>query len=444
MSVNTYSIILNTICFVTLVFNLSPTINALLFLFVSLSCFIFFGKEFGKYSSARGLFALFWFGSIALSCLRIHPLQTEWQNKTIISLGLVFPAFMTGYSFYESLSKKSSKNTKEKKIKIDTYYKPIVFLGILIVIAFLLDCFYSKNVPIFNRSSMSAYATFGMPMVHYLTVSAGFYPTLIFCYCRNKEVSISNEPILLGLSVFSFLVPIFIVSRQLLLFEVFLFICAWLLYERQSINITKILTVKRIIIALVLALLTVCLYLVISASRNQNEYYLTQVFALPSVPSKLGMTGWQSYLYVAFNYDNFNYLVNHLRSFSYGANTFAPIIALLQLKSFIPDNFVSLNGLMLLPTYTTYPIAYSGYRDFGIAGVALSLLLIGVVTSAVERKTEVTSSIVYNCIYYLVLYSLVFCFFSNMFANTTIWVYAILLLFVELAANLLNKAEKKR
>ncbi|WEV42678.1 oligosaccharide repeat unit polymerase [Bifidobacterium sp. ESL0682] len=122
---------------------------------------------------------------------------------------------------------------------------------------------------------------------------------------------------------------------------------------------------------------------------------------------------------------------------------FSPVIALLKLKHFVPASFVSSNGLMLLPTFTTYPIVCFGYRDLGIIGVIVSLFLIGAVALIAEKKAKEGTAITYHVIYYLVLYSLVFCFFSNMFANSTIWVYVILLLFMEMAARLLARREMK-
>ncbi|WEV42227.1 hypothetical protein OZX57_01675 [Bifidobacterium sp. ESL0682] len=201
MWVNILSVVTSTLGFVLLALRLPSFVNALVFLAVSFFCFISFGKAIGRFITARGIFALFWFGSIALSCLRIHPMQTAWSYKTIIALAFVFPAFIAGYILCELLFAKFGKSSDKIEISAGYYYRPLIALGILIIIAFLMDCLYSKDIPLFAKN-MAAYKTFGMPMVHYLTVSVGFYPALVLCYCREKEVSIFKEPVLLGFSIF--------------------------------------------------------------------------------------------------------------------------------------------------------------------------------------------------------------------------------------------------
>lgn len=397
----------------------SGPVSTFLFLFVAISSFIVYRNTYSTPLNAKGLFSLIWFGSISLACLRIHPNQVEWSYITWLCIAVVYPVFTIGFN----LSSISNIN-RTNRHTIDYDKKSIItiltYFSILIEISFVADILFSKGIPIIS-SSMSAYKDFGMPYVHYITVSSGLFPGLTYICFKVTNLSFTKNKILIFQTVFISMIPFLIVSGQLIILEFIILFFAFVIYgqKEQKISYFKLLVTGFVIILI---------YIVyVALFRKQNSLYLISTFNLPGNPNKIEVSLWRLYLYIAFNFDNFNYLVDHLTSFSYGLNTFNPVLVFTAAKGLIPDSLINNEAFRLLPTYNTYPFIYDGYRDFGVSGIVFNVLFIGILSGSIEHNARTKISPFNGILYCLLLYSICICFFISEFSQPVFWVYVAIL-----------------
>ena len=90
----------------------------------------------------------------------------------------------------------------------------------------------------------------------------------------------------------------------------------------------------------------------------------------------------QPYIYIANNYDNFDCLVKNLPKFSYGLRMLFPFVSLTGLK-FVMPNLVPATVYLTSTELTTFTMFYDAYYDFGVIGVFVIALLIGVVAKVI-------------------------------------------------------------
>lgn len=402
-----------------------PVLAGVAAIFLGLVYFIKRGKINGSLINARGLFALSWMVSTGMSMLRIHPNQTVWTPITSLCIAIALPSIFAGYVLRCRSKKKRAIARHLKKAdgpsnRLEAMY-PIC---IVVILGLICDTIYSHELPVFSKS-MSAYMDFGMPKVHYVTVFCCVVPALYFCLCKTAKVKLIENKLLFAFTIFCSIIPFLIVSRQLLLLELVLLVLSVLVFAHKEDTLK---------VSWIFAALSCCLVLwfLLSSFRNQSSAYLIEVFNLPHGLSNFQTSLWQLYLYIAFNFDNFNYLAGHLGSLSFGANAAFPILALSGTKGLVPAALLSSEGLRALPTYTTYPFIEPAFRDFGFFGVMLYSVAIGYFTAVVENAARTTADPVFHVIYYLTLYSLVISFFTSEFAQPVFWVYILLLLLTKL------------
>ena len=429
--------------------------SALLFLFILLSncielmarpigfltialgliCFKTYGKYYGSLINAKGLMSSSWIVSIGLSLIRIHPDQTEWSLMTMLCVSAALPLFMFGYSTYLHFQQYHSRKIATENYSAtdsDAFRFILLIWCLLVTLGLGADCIYSKGLPVFGESQ-SAYMSFGMPYVHYLTVSCCFLPSLCFCYLKLAQIKLLHDKTLFAFVFFCSIVPILIVSRQLMLLELILFTMTYFIFGRKE----NLITLGKICVLLLVVLV---LWMLLSSFRNQSAAYLASVFDLPLTTSNNEISFWQLYLYISFNFDNFNYLINNLSQFSFGANTAFPLLVLTASKGLVSPDLLSTNGLMSLPTFNTYPFIAPAYRDFGFLGVVLYSFFIGYFSCCIEMKARRFNNPFIHLGYYLVLYSLTISFFVSEFAQPVFWIYVLLLF----AADLMVRSVRRR
>ncbi len=382
-------------------------------------------KDRASLINFEGLFSLSWMAGAGLSLLGLHPVQEAWGWKTVVIVGAAPLLLMAGLS----LSRRCEKTVAGTVLRDGAIAQKranlvLIIASALVLAALGLDLLYSKELPILS-SSMAAYSSFGMPMVHYMTVSCCLLPVLYAELFKRGLIDYKKNVVATILVLICAVIPVLIVSRQLMALEVFLLLASFL----ADIDGFKKIRVRYLVIA---AVVFIVAWKVISGHRNQSTAYLASVFLLPSTTTAEEMSLWQPYLYVAFNFDNLNYLVEHFSSYTMGANTLFPAIALLKLKSFFPAELFSTTGYMALPTYTTFTFLLPAYMDFGVIGALVYPFLIGLFAGRfdVARKSE--PSICGKLAKLLIAYSLVISFFVSELAQPVFWVYLLLLLFVSL------------
>jgi len=186
---------------------------------ISAVIFIFTAKK--DIFNPIGIFSASWLGAIGLATFRLSNYQLKWSFYTWFVVILAYIMFGLGYIFYSTKLFKFSRCNDIKKINMEYFYNAIVIFFVVCFMAFLVEVAIEGYIPLFSKR-MEAYMEFGISGIHYFTVSIAMLPSISLIYKKmggTKRVSIIN--------IISVLIPILIVSRQLILFQVIIFLITY-------------------------------------------------------------------------------------------------------------------------------------------------------------------------------------------------------------------------
>ena len=476
------------ICVVSVMFsNDRPILSGVALIGCGILLYGKFALERKSFFDCGAIFSGIWFTSIGLACFRFNVNQRPWSIKTWLCLYLAYAMFLLGYTLRKDRVKRTGNRSKriQKLLRIEKVslsHKRLVniafVLPIVVLASFAFEVIVLGFIPLFSKQ-MDAYVRFHISGVHYLTVSCVLVFPFSFYVWKNCRLYKWQKIFIVIANLASATIPFLIVSRQLFFLYVLLAMFAVSLFGKFS-------EWKIILVAL---LSIVVGWGSLSHFRRQSSDYLFYVFDKPKSsvnttvdndksaentdvgkntadatshtsndknekptseqPSSsstgeteekkyvqhlnvLPMKLYQPYMYIAFNFDNFNYVVESQQQLTFGARTLFPFIALSGAKFIFPQ-LVQLPVYQLNKFYTTYPIVYTAYSDWGILGVALYMLLIGYISGICTSKK--TDNVIKGIFIGLVKYCLIFSFFTNFFANATIWFYFILLSTIYLYLN---------
>ncbi|MCI8550481.1 MAG: oligosaccharide repeat unit polymerase [Lachnospiraceae bacterium] len=398
------------------------------FVFILLAVFeyLFYYRRERNLLQMEAVFSLFWTGGMGLSAMKLSRLAKDWERDTWISFILVYVAFIIGYEgraawerkkkpvpkveegLFERLEKSEGRSEVAKRLLC--CMDVVLFVS---VACFLLEAAVLREVPLFSDKP-HAYSYFHLSGVHYFTVSSIFVLPLSVLYRRIKGKLSVKEWTRVGLCCAAALaIPILCVSRFQLLLAVFLSVCvavmAWPGIKFRSILL--------IIVALVPA------YVGLTIARNHDVAYLNGIFEMKNAATPIYIT--QPYMYVANNYDNFNCLVRELPAHTFGLRQLLPVFALSGLK-FLRPELVSFPIYTTKTELTTLTVIYDAYYDFGLAGVFLFGLILGLACQkTASLKTRGQNPVALLFCAQIVMY-LVLSFFTTWFSNPTTWFWLVL------------------
>lgn len=392
-------------------YHINNWVAAITFILLSIGALIFYKIREGTFIKCKTIFTFVYFFTIGLSMMQLHHLQTTWKVSTFIVLELSYCSFLIGY--YIKDKRNSLANEKEDDLSLR---KVLVISNIIFyfsIIALTIEVIIRGGFPLFSKD-MSAYYKFGVTGIHYFTVASVLYLPLAFEIITSYKLDKKKISIISIKSIICILIPILIVSRQLLIMEIclvlFLILKKW--------------TKQQILIILVGIIILSSSWFLIGKNRNQNDQYLRQALQIQD-NAPMSVSNMNIYMYIAFNYDNLNYNIGRLTSHTYGYKSLYPIFALSGTK-FILDEKINSNLERVVNVFTTYPIQMTPYQDFGLLGVVIYMLVIGAVCHIIESLNNNPINETYKSI---IMYCLLFSFFSAFFSFPMI-VFNMLYLFV--------------
>lgn len=367
----------------------------------------------GSLVNIRGLFSGSWIVGMGLSVLQLSNLQKDWENATWICFFSAYLFFMIGYDILEKRNQEESQHKVETNIVRDEKMAKRVLHCIIGVAAVSLACFILEAVvlgfiPLFSPEP-HAYSYFHISGVHYFTVSCILIPALSVIYSRLTEKwNKKNILILIFGNITAFAIPILCVSRFQMLFAVgFAAVIYLMLYKK--------ITWKMILGAVAVV---VPLYIVLSIARRHDVSYLNSIFEMKNSNTPIFVT--QPYMYIAANYDNFNCLVSQLPEFTNGLRMLFPVIALTGLK-FIRPELVNFPIYVVKTELTTVTMFYDAYYDFGIVGIIVFALVLGIAASLITNWTQKSKNPGAYMFYGQIAVYFTLSFFTTWFSNPTTW-----------------------
>lgn len=373
-------------------------------------------RESGSFVELRALFTLAWVGGQGISCLKLSTLQDTWSYITWLSFFVIYIAFGIGYEWGRKYSRVEGKEPEKNKKKADRLFRCIMFLLVVSAGCFVIEIIRIGYIPVFSDEPYS-YSYFRMSALHYLhycAISCILIPglTVLWKKIDSEESKWRNGAIIIA-NIVAFAVPFLYVSRFQFLFEIGVAAVIYILVNKNMRKSTLVL----------LGLVVCAAYVVITLSQKRDAIYLNNVFKMKYTHMPVFLT--QPYIYIANNYDNFDCLVKNLPKFSYGLRMLFPFVSLTGLK-FVMPNLVPATVYLTSTELTTFTMFYDAYYDFGVIGVFVIALLIGVVAKVIIDIIKKSDNPVVYLLYGQIAVYLALAFFTTWFSSPATWFWLII------------------
>lgn len=373
-------------------------------------------RESGSFVELRALFTLAWVGGQGISCLKLSTLQDTWSYITWLSFFVIYIAFGIGYEWGRKYSRVEGKEPEKNKKKADRLFRCIMLLLVVSAGCFVIEIIRIGYIPVFSDEPYS-YSYFRMSALHYLhycAISCILIPglTVLWKKIDSEESKWRNGAIIIA-NIVAFAVPFLYVSRFQFLFEIGVAAVIYILVNKNMRKSTLVL----------LGLVVCAAYVVITLSQKRDAIYLNNVFKMKYTHMPVFLP--QPYIYIANNYDNFDCLVKNLPKFSYGLRMLFPFVSLTGLK-FVMPNLVPATVYLTSTELTTFTMFYDAYYDFGVIGVFVIALLIGVVAKVIIDIIKKSDNPVVYLLYGQIAVYLALAFFTTWFSSPATWFWLII------------------
>ena len=296
----------------------------------------------------------------------------------------------------------------------DLRYFRYALVGLLGVswAAFFFEARRLGFVPLFTVDTPHAYSYFHVKGVHYFTTLAVLTPAVSMLYlgARRKQGLRLDVVALLGL-LLPIILTLLMVSRFQFMISVILAVLVALLSGRRY---------KLWQLLLLLALM-VAAYVFITIERAHSVEYLNGIFEMKDPSTPIFIT--QPYMYIANNYDNFNVMTRELTTHAHGLRMLYPFVTLSGLKFFVPALAQGFPLFVTKEELTTVTMLYDAWYDFGLAGIVLFAVVLGLVSGAVSRAHRKDQNPFSALLYAQLAFYYLVSFFTTWFSNPATWFY---------------------
>lgn len=267
-------------------------------------------------------------------------------------------------------------------------------------------------VPLFTVDTPHAYSYFHVKGVHYFTTLAVLTPAVSILYlsARRKHGLRPDVLALLGL-LLPIILTLLMVSRFQFMISVILAVFVALLSGRRY---------KLWQLLLLLALM-ISAYVFITIERAHSVEYLNGIFEMKDPSTPIFIT--QPYMYIANNYDNFNVMTRELTTHAHGLRMLYPFVTLSGLKFFVPALAQGFPLFVTKEELTTVTMLYDAWYDFGLAGIVLFAVVLGLVSGAVSRAHRKDQNPFSALLYAQLAFYYLVSFFTTWFSNPATWFY---------------------
>ena len=278
--------------------------------------------------------------------------------------------------------------------------------------AFLFEARRLGFVPLFTVDTPHAYSYFHVKGVHYFTTLAVLTPAVSMLYlaARRKHGLRADVLALLGL-LLPIILTILMVSRFQFMISVILAVFVALLSGRRY---------KLWQLLLLLALM-IAAYVFITIERAHSVEYLNGIFEMKDPSTQIFIT--QPYMYIANNYDNFNVMTRELTVHAHGLRMLYPFVTLSGIKFFVPSLAQGFPLFVTKEELTTVTMLYDAWYDFGLSGIAVFALVLGLVSGRVTRTCRKDQNPFSVLLYAQLAFYYLVSFFTTWFSNPATWFY---------------------
>lgn len=404
--------------------------------------------------SPAALFSLSWIGGAGVSCLKLSNLQGKWERMTWITIAAAWIFFMIVYMGLALVLRRSGRSSEEENGGVSavrlasantawskynsrsfgttadrqagarrrkTLLTVMDILTVISVLSLLIEAYVLGYIPLFTVDTPHAYSYFHISGLHYFTVVSALVPSFGILYLMSEGRIRRSDLIHVSLCItISILIPVLLVSRFQLIFSVALALMTGL--SASGIRPARMINGRTIGLGASGFLMVMALYVFITVERAHSVEYLNGIFEMKNPDMPIWIT--QPYIYIANNFDNLNCLVRDLPAHTHGLRMLFPLFALTGLKFLFPQ-LVSFPIYVTKEELTTVTLIYDAYYDFGLAGVIIFALLLGVAAALLEYAVRryAKSQPALHVLWAQFCFYLTFAFFTTWYSNPATWFY---------------------
>jgi len=365
----------------------------------------------------RGLMALGLLGGEGIARLQLSNLSTDWTLSTWGSFYFFYLIFYFTSKYTEQLLNqkhfiKISSLTDSKKSKLFIFKVVILSVTFLSWVCFFFEAWKLQFIPLFTVDTPHAYSYFHLKGIHYFTTLAILIPGVTMLYIDQRHKLSLLPDIISGIGLFAPLILcVLLVSRFQFMFAAIL-----------AIFVTTVSGKKyKLWQILILGILLILVYVIITIERAHSVEYLNGIFEMKDPQTPIFIT--QPYMYIANNYDNFNVMTQELSLHSCGLKMLYPVITLTGLKFLFPSLGMAFPLFTNKEELTTVTLLYDAWYDFGIAGVIIFAIILGLVTGIILYVHNKDVNPFSRLIYAELAFYFSFSFFTTWFSNPATWFY---------------------
>ncbi|HEX9658086.1 MAG TPA: O-antigen polymerase [Bacteroidota bacterium] len=325
--------------------------------------------------SPTRIFAFMWSIAIALTELKYSAFQHEWNAQSWILLLIPIGSFLLGtfVAYVVNLEKdlvpihKMRVRLNAERVREKQLFWLICLVTTVYAISYLANFLIKGWLPIEAAEKHVSRVDFnvtGLSFLTYLVPSIMFFVVLYFLKVQAKKGKKVVLAILFLVVLGSFL--LFVSRFQIIMIII---ICVTLFYySTQYIRFRTGLTLFLFVTGFFYWISSIRLsHLVATYLHTASRMRFSKDYALFTEP----------YMYFVMNLENFGRSVNLLESHTYGYYTFDFITAMSGLKYWVYDYFRMERHPFLISSYNTYTSFWPFYSDFGVVGLALIPLVLG-------------------------------------------------------------------
>ncbi|MGD8306839.1 MAG: O-antigen polymerase [Ignavibacteria bacterium] len=362
--------------------------------------------------SPAKVFLAVWSFCIFLAEFKFSDYQHQWSTYSWIVFILGLLAFLLGifitYTIFANkplyninIIRAKIRNVKTEIIKKLFYANVILFL--LYIASYTIEVIVEGFIPIFSARPDIARVEFGLFGFHLLVnlqIAVMFLNIEYIILSKGKSI---HKIIIWGVFFITFITFTLLLQR----FNFFFWglITLALLYYAS-----RVLKIRNVVIIILIFFGSLWFIKSIRVSTYVTEYH----YVISKMKySKEYAAFTEPYMYISMNLENMTRAVDQLQSYTYSVQSIDWIYALFGLKHWMADYFHINNKKFLNSGYNTFPFHWYYYWDFGLIGVTLLPLLMGLSIGICYYKMRYTAQLKWIVLYSISFGLIAISFFTN-------------------------------
>ncbi len=364
-------------------------------------------------SPAR-VFGFIWSLAIGLAELKLSRLQHEWNADSWVLLLTGITAFLAGIFITYVLHlntelvpiKRMRQLLRREEVREERLFW-LICLGVAVYsLAYIVNYLMRGWLPIAVVGTKLGRTEFNVSGVTLFLFSAAFiifFTVLYYVQVPGKK----------GRKIFITTISLIVLGSYILLLQRYQIIMAAMICFTLLYYATHIIRLRT---TLPLLLVVIGFFYWI-ASLRLGQLLVTYLYWVSKMRFSMDyVLLTEPYMYVVMNLENFARSVNLLDHHTYGYFTFDFVTAISGLKYWVVDYFNLDRTPFLTSSYNTYTAFYWFYSDFGVIGLALIPLILGLGTGTLYYRMRSSPTIKSVTAYGVMVFVMFISYFNFPFA----------------------------